>query len=57
MTARNTTRVQLLMTEEDARELRRLAREMGVSMAGWVRVVVREKAREGKGGVAVGAGA
>lgn len=56
VTARNTTRVQLLMTEEDAAALRRLAREMGVSMAGWVRVAVRREAREAEGRAAAGLG-
>lgn len=45
-------RVQLLMTEEDAAALRRLAREMGVSMAGWVRGKVRREAREKRAAVA-----
>lgn len=43
---RCTERVQLVLTPSDAAALRRLARETGVSMAGWVRVAVRNAARE-----------
>lgn len=43
---RCTERVQLVLTPSDAAALRRLARETGVSMAGWVRVAVRNAARD-----------
>lgn len=39
-------RVPVTLSDEEHGMLERLAREMGVSMAGWVRVAVRSAARE-----------